>query len=182
MSKQFFISLCFLSIISTSQAQTDKGDWMVGGNMIINTTQGNKQFVFQPSGGYFFAKNFVAGAMLTFSVVQPDQVQTTTFGLGPYARYYFDLKNATFKPFLESDLSFGTQTRDENGSRSNTTINSFFLGAGGAFFINSNVALEAVAGMNRSKVQSKSPETGFLFRFGFQVHLLNSEVARLKRH
>ena len=61
--KKIIMSLLMVVVMSLAvHAQTEKGDWMVGGNMTINTTSDNSQFTVQPSAGYFFARNFVAGA------------------------------------------------------------------------------------------------------------------------
>jgi Outer membrane protein beta-barrel domain len=168
-------------IVSVANAQTDKGDWMVGGNMTINTTSNNSQFTLQPSGGYFFAKNFAAGSELTLSFGKFGDEKTSKVGVGPFARYYFELKSSDFKPLIHADFTFANLVTKSLGLKTSNTVTSFFIGAGGAYFINSNVALEAVAGFNRSKVENESPEGGFLFRIGFQVHLLGHEVSRLKR-
>ncbi len=169
-----------LAMVSIANAQTDKGDWMVGGNMTINTTSGNSSFSLNPSAGYFFAKGFVAGAQFNLGFSKSENTKYSNVGVGPFARYYFDLKSPNFKPFLHADFDFGTATVKDDFGKSSTTITSFFIGAGGAFFINPNVALEGVAGYNRSKIENLSPDNGFLFRIGFQVHLLGHEVARLK--
>ena len=169
-----------LDVVSIANAQTDKGDWMVGGNMTINTTSGNSEFSLTPSAGYFFAKNFAAGALVTLKFQNIEGTKYSTVEVGPFARYYFDLKNSNFKPFLHADFNFGNSTVKNDFGKVNSTVTSFFIGAGGAFFINPNVALEAVAGYNRSKIENLPPDNGFLFRIGFQVHLLGHEVARLK--
>ena len=86
MKKIVFGLVTMLVITFAANAQTDKGDWMVGGNMTINTTSGNSQFSLQPSAGYFFAKNFVAGADFTLSFGKFDQTKTFDIGVGPFAR------------------------------------------------------------------------------------------------
>lgn len=180
--KRIILNLAFIMmIVSVTNAQTDKEDWLVGGNMTINTTSNNSQFTLQPSAGYFFAKNFAAGSELTLSFGKFGDTKTSIIGAGPFARYYFDLRNSDFKPLIHADFTFANEVTKYQGLKTSNTVTSFFIGAGGAYFINSNVALEAVAGFNRSKVENESPEGGFLFRIGFQVHLLGNEVSRLKR-
>jgi hypothetical protein len=181
MMKKIALGLtALLAMVNIANAQTDKGDWMVGGSMTINTTTGNSQFTLQPSAGYFFANNFVAGSELTLSFGKFGDVKTSTVGVGPFARYYFNLKSPNFKPFLNADFNFANAVSKYQDIKTSNTVTSFFIGGGGAFFINPNVALEAMAGYNRSKVESQDPANGFLFRVGFQVHLLGHEVARLK--
>ena len=183
MKKIVFCLLTLTALAGRTQAQTEKGDWLVGGNMTINTTSGNSQFTLQPSAGYFFAHNFAAGAEFLLSFGKFGDEKTSTVGIGPFARYYFDLKEGHFKPFVHTSVDFASQTTkipDGGGTtiKTSNTITSFFIGAGGAFFINDNVALEVLAGYNNSKVQSQTGQGGFLFRVGFQVHLLGSEVKR----
>ncbi|MFT3935581.1 MAG: outer membrane beta-barrel protein [Chitinophagaceae bacterium] len=179
--KKIMMGLLSLVVTATvANAQTDKGDWMVGGNVVISTPKNNSQISFTPSAGYFFANNFVAGALVNVSFTKTGDEKNTDLSVGPFARYYFNLKNSSFKPFLHADYTLGNKTTTLPGSKTTNTTGAFLLGAGGAFFINSNVALEAVAGYNHTKVQSQDPENGFLFRIGFQVHLLGSEVNRVR--
>jgi len=170
-----------LLLASVANAQTDKGDWMVGGNMTINTTKGNSEFAFQPSAGYFFANNFVAGGQFILNFSKQEDTKYSTLAAGPFARYYFNISNSAFKPFLHADFSVGSTSVQIAGlDKTSTTTTSFFIGAGGAYFINSNVALEALAGYNRIKIETYDPSNGFIFRIGFQVHLLGGEVARVR--
>ena len=172
--------LAITAMVTVSNAQTEKTDWLVGGNMTINTTEGNSQFTLQPSAGYFFARNFAAGGQVTLSFAKQEDTKYSSFSIGPFARYYFDIRNSPFKPFLHADLNFGSTAVKDNFGKTSTTTTSFFIGAGGAYFINSNVALEALAGYNRTKIETYDPTNGFLFRIGFQVHLLGAEVARVR--
>ena len=100
--------------------------------------------------------------------------------MGPFARYYFGLKNPDLKPFVDAEFSILTQTSKYPTYKNSNTATSFFIGGGLAYFINSNVALEGVMGYNRTKVETLDPTNGFLFRIGFQVHLLGSEVDRVR--
>lgn len=161
-------------------AQTEKGDWMVGGSLVISTPTGNSQFTLQPSGGYFVARNFVVGADVALSFAKTGNQKTSVETVGPFARFYFGPDGAPFKPFLHAEYNIGNMVTTLPDSKSSNTTGNFFLGAGGAFFINSNVALEGVAGFTHSKVQGLDAENGFLFRLGFQVHLLGSEVERVR--
>jgi uncharacterized protein YaiE (UPF0345 family) len=170
--------LTVIAMTAVANAQTDKGDWMVGGDMIINTTSGNSQFTLQPKAGYFFANNFAAGAEFLLGFAKSDQTKSSAVGVGPFARYYFNISNDHFKPLVEG--SFGVQTQTDKGPnyKDSYTVSNFFVGGGAAYFINNNVALEALAGYNNSKVENTPASGGFKFRIGFQVHLLGNEVRR----
>jgi len=177
--KKFFVSLFAAAlVISSAHAQTEKGDWMIGGSMTISTATNYSQFALEPSAGYFFAKNFVAGASFSLDFGKTGNQKTTSESVGPFVRYYFDVKSPSFKPFLHAEYNIGNIVTKFPDSKSSNTIGNFLLGAGGAFFINNNVALEAVAGFNHTKVQGLSAENGFLFKLGFQVYLLGSQVRK----
>lgn len=178
MKKLLFASALFLLSAGAynANAQTDRGDWMVGGQLSFNTTSGNSSFTLAPSAGYFFGKNFAGGSELTLSFGKFGDAKSSSVGIGPFLRYYFELKEPQFKPFVHTSLGFISETDKFAGQKTTNTARNFFLGAGGAYFINQNVALEALLGYNNSKVENLSAEGGFLFRVGFQIHLLNGEV------
>ena len=179
--KKVIMSLLAVWVMATVvNAQTEKGDWMVGGNIVISTPTGNSQFTVQPMGGYFIAKNFAAGASVVLDFTKVGDTKYSTITAGPFARYYINLKNSAFKPFFHVEYNLGNKVTTTPVTKTTNTTGKFFLGAGGAFFINSNVALEAVAGYEHTKVQGMPVENGFLFRLGFQVHLLGSEVERVR--
>ena len=181
MMKKIVLSLLAITVMAAVvNAQTDKSDWMVGGNMTINTTKGNSEFTLLPAAGYFFANNFVAGAKFNVGFSKKDETKYTSLGIGPFARYYFNIKDSEFKPFVEADWSISNETSKYLGVKDSYTVTNFFIGGGLAYFINSNVALEALAGYNRSKIETLDPTNGFAFRIGFQVHLLGHEVARVR--
>lgn len=158
-------------------AQTDKGDWLVGGGLLLNTTKGNTQFTLMPNVGHFFAKGFAAGAEMVISSSKFGIRRTTELGVGPFARYYFELKEPVFKPFLHAGFSvLSTRVKDEGEEAETETGRSFLFGVGGAYFINDNVAIDGLIGYNHTKVENVSGQGGLLFRIGFQVHLLGREV------
>jgi hypothetical protein len=172
--------LCCLLIAVTSsavvKAQTDKGDWMVGGGLTINTTEGASSFAFMPNAGYFFAKGFAAGAEMVVSFAKLGEIKTSELGIGPFARYYFELKEPVFKPYAHIGFKLSSVRTKAFGMSETETATGFLLGLGGAYFINDNVAIDGLAGYNHTKVENSDGNGGFLFRIGFQVHLLGREV------
>jgi hypothetical protein len=176
MKKIVLSVVTIIALCAAAHAQTDKGDWMVGGNMIINTTSGNTQFTLHPNAGYFFARNFAAGADFQLSFGKTEQRKYTVFSVGPFARYYFDLKNDQLKLLLHGSFGIGTQTDKYPTFKNSSTTTEIFVGGGAAYFINQNVALEGIAGYNNTKVENIDASGGFQFRIGFQVHLLGHEV------
>jgi Outer membrane protein beta-barrel domain len=173
------LSLLFITVISVN-AQTTKGDWLVGGNLSFNTTTNNSSFTLAPAAGYFFANNFTAGSEVILSFGKFGDEKESAIGAGPFARYYFELKDPKFKPLVHTSFTVLSATTKFNNFKTTNTATSFFIGAGGAFFINNNVALEGIAGYNNTKVENNPGQGGFLFRMGFQVHLLGHEI-KLKK-
>ncbi len=181
--KRILLTCCLLSAAYIVNAQTNQGDWLVGGNLNLNTAKKNSTFSINPNAGYFFANNFVAGAQIGFENSSFGDTKTTAFSIGPFARYYFNLKDDKFKPFANAGIGFLTEKTKTNVNSNtsvvvkNTGVNAL-LGLGGAYFINSNVALEALAGYTYNKFENTPATNGFAFRVGFQIHLLGSEVKR----
>jgi hypothetical protein len=176
MKKILSCLLMTLLVSAYVNAQTEKGDWMVGGGLSFNTTEGNTFFSLQPSAGHFFAKGFVAGASLGFSTSKFGDERSTSWGIGPFARYYFELKQPVFKPFVHAGFNVESSRSKVMGIKQTNTGRSFLVGLGGAYFINNNVAIDGLMGYNHTKVENYEGNGGFLFRIGFQVHLLGSEV------
>jgi hypothetical protein len=178
--QKLLTAIAFVLISTAASAQTNAGDWMIGGNLRINTTKSNNEFTFNPMAGYFFARGFVAGGEFKLSFAKFGAEKTNAVGAGPFARYYFNLNNSSFKPLVHSSFTFETQTTKENGIKNSNTVTSLFIGGGGAYFINENVAIEAIAGYNRSKYENVDSQGGFAFRLGFQVHLLGDQVRTIR--
>ncbi len=168
-----------LALGLVASAQTEKGNWLVGGNLSLNTAKQNTQISINPSAGYFFLTNFAAGANVNLDYSKFGQNKVTTFGVGPFARYYFGTTN--IRPLLEADLNF-TSSKIKSGTTNvgSTTENGtgYFLGGGLAAFINRNVALEGLAGYNHTSVNGGSG--GLNLRIGFQVYLSKGQVENIR--
>ena len=181
MKRNVFILLAFLAIGMTASAQTEKGSWLVGGNLSLNTASQNTLISVSPSAGYFFINNFAAGVNANIAYSKFGQNKTTILGVGPFARYYFGTMN--IRPLLEGNLNF-TSNKSSNSSTStgSTTENGtgFFLGGGLAAFINRNVAIEGLAGYDHTSVKGSDGSGGFALKIGFQVYLSKAQVERMK--
>ena len=169
--KKVLLSLLLSMTVAFVFAQTNKTDWMIGGNIRVNTAKSNNEVTIQPMAGYFFADNFAAGSEFKLSYSKFGAEKSRSIGVGPFARYYFNLKNSSFKPLVHSTVTFESVNTNENGTESTNTVTSIYILGGAAYFINENVAVEALMGYNRSKYENQDSEGGFVFRLGFQVHL-----------
>jgi len=164
--------LCAIAVTCSmlvANAQTSKGDWLVGGSFALNTTS-NTTVSFNPNAGYFFLNNLAIGGTLNFAYVKISDIKTTVFGVGPFARYYFLKGN--LKPFVATEFLFNSnkvQTLDQESTTRNG--HDFFLGAGLAAFVNEHVAIETIAGYTNTKYSESNSDGGLAIRIGFQVYL-----------
>ena len=178
MKKHFLLFV--LSFIGLhSFAQTDMGDYLVGGNLGFRTNSNNSSFTLTPNVGYFFAKNFAAGASITINTVKTGASRNTDVGIGPFARYYFGQSN--FRPFINGGLGYLSSTYKSGNYK--YTSNGFYttLGLGAAAFINQNVAFEGIAAYNYTKYNNAGSSNGFGLNFGFQVYINNGKMATLRK-
>lgn len=179
MKKTLFSLLC-LGFVAVTHAQTDKGDWMVGGNFALNTAKNNTEIALSPSAGIFVVPNLALGANVTLAYAKEGTVKSTRFGVGPFARYCFT-SNSSVRPLLQSSIGFLSKTTKVSGqpSSSNNGIN-YFLGGGAAIFLNDQVSIDGLMGYDHTKYNSLDGSGGFALKIGFQVYLHRSQVKKLR--
>lgn len=177
MKKNVFTLLVFFVMTGAAFAQTEKGNWLVGGNIGLNTPKTNTTFNVSPNAGFFFIDNFAAGAMFNYNYNKTETRKNTDFGFGPFARYYFGSSNT--RPLLHAQYNY-LSTKTTVGTVSSTLNGGEFYVAGGlAAFINRNVALEGLAGYDYTKHRhSTDGSGGFKLMIGFQVYLSGSQMSR----
>ena len=169
------IAVIFLTAIFYAvDAQTDKGDWIVGGRVDLNTGENSTQIRFNPGAGVFVINNLAIGGNFGIDYVKSGDLKTTTFGVGPFARYYFTKSNA--KPLVHTAFNYiSSKAKGPSTSITNNGIN--FLAAGGvALFINPNVAVEILAGYSHTKYKDFDGSGGFNLGIGFQVYLSKKQI------
>lgn len=157
MKKLFFIAGIALSL--SVAAQTEKGSWMVGGNVgNINLGFGNSTTNFsidvEPIGLYFITDNLGIGGRVLLGVNSSSSdiagVKSSAtilgYGIAPTLRYYFTTMGKG-KIFGEGAVGFGgTSTTTKTAGISTTESDNstgFSLGVGYNYFFNPHVALEA---------------------------------------
>ena len=177
MKKNLFGLLAFTMIGLAASAQTEKDNFLVGGNFLLNTPKNNTNIAFTPTVGYFLINNFALGANVNLSYSK-STAKTTSFGVGPFARYYLGTLN--IRPFGEADFNFTTTNTKVGSVKTSDNGTNFFLGAGLAAFINRNVAVEGLAGYSHSNYSHSAGSGGFNLRIGFQVYLSKEQVASVK--
>jgi hypothetical protein len=175
--KQLLYSFCLLLSLNVL-AQTDKGDLLLGGSLGFQTGEGSNSFNFDPNVGFFVGDNFAIGGKLSFQSSKLGALNTSTFGLGPFARYYFG--STSTKPFAVTEFDFLSTSFKTNGQKTTSSGFGWLIGLGFAAFINESIAVEGVSGYNYAKFKDADGSGGFALRFGFQVYLNRKSVSALK--
>lgn len=176
--KKIIGSLVFLAIVVSAQAQTSKGDWMVGGYFKINTSDNNTQIGLTPTAGAFVANNLAIGGSLLFDYQKAGDNKITTFGIGPFMRYYFT--DANVKPMFHGSLSFLSQKFKSGSFASSTTSGlNYFLGGGAAIFISEHASIDILMGYDHTRFDGDG-SGGFALNVGFQVYLHKGQVDRVR--
>ena len=177
--KRILVTILLTAIFYSVNAQTEKGDWLVGGRVDLNTAKSSSQIRFNPNAGAFVINNLAVGGNFAIDYAKSGDVKTTSFGIGPFARYYFTTSNA--KPLLHT--SFNYISSKVKGPGTSITNNGFnFIAAGGvALFMNQNVALEILAGYSHTKYKDFDGSGGFSLGIGFQVYLSKRQVDDIRK-
>lgn len=168
-NKTFLIALVAslsLMFASSMNAQTDRGSFMIGGELGLSsssssvTTNGNgnvgdqittnnaTQFNIAPSIGYFFANNFALGVGVDYTLNTSKDRLDSDLLFGPFVRYYIPFGEDKAL-FFEADFGYGNtadQLETDQGTRQALT-NVFAGGIGPGFTIFSNdaIGIEALA-------------------------------------
>lgn len=167
--KKMYVVLLMMFTVYNVAAQTEHGNWLVGGSFVLNTGDNSTTIGLNPTAGYFVMNNLAVGGTVILNYTKFGNNRTTTFGVGPLVRYYFGKTN--IKPFVNGEFGLVSQRFKSNVSSNTENGINFLLGLGLAGFLNENVALEALAGYSHTKLRDFDGDGGFAFRLGFQVYL-----------
>ena len=175
--KKIILAISLSGILITANAQTEKGDWLVGGRIDINTGDNSTHIGINPNGGYFVIKNVAVGGNLLIDYNETGDAKVTDIGIGPFARCYFG--NGKARPLLQAGISYiSSQAKDPGGSNTNSG-NNIFLGGGVAIFINDNATIEILTGYSHTKYKGFKGSGGFSLGIGFQIYLSRRQVENL---
>ncbi|WP_336518583.1 outer membrane beta-barrel protein [Pollutibacter soli] len=177
MSK-ILIAIALIFSFNIVNAQTERGDWMVGGGLELNTSKNKTVFVFNPNIAWFIAKDFALGAQFSYSYLSLGDNRINTYGAGPFIRYYIPTKNV--RPFLHGDVDFQTNKIKNNTITTTENAFSFYIAGGAAFFINESLAFESKIGYRYTDLKNQSGAGGVGLSLGFQVYInrRQAEAAR----
>jgi len=167
-----FGGLFTLGIQTTSQAQLQKGNLMVGANLMdLNVSFGDKsQFSMDivPKLGYFIQDNIAIGGQVGLHYeTTKDAGNSFRYEVGAFGRYYFS--PAEVSPLLKHGRFFGEANLGIGGDNSAAVGLSFGVGPGYSYFITPNVGLEAL--LKLQGIAGTGSSVGIGFGLGFQIYL-----------
>ncbi len=189
MKKTIFTVFVIFIVTLKTQAQLDKGTWLVGGNGSFASSKGSfstdtysqeskeTNLNISPNIGYFLLDKLAVGIKPGFTwyksliTTSGATSNSTRFEVGPFVRYYFLDKT---KPVnILSEISYQHEfitAKPETGSS-----NTFSFNAGPVIYFNSSVGLEFTVGYYSHSENflsySKTTQKSFKMGIGFQIHL-----------
>ncbi len=176
-----FICILIVLFITTTNAQITKRNWLVGGNAYFNSStientnpdgssgsvSGSGLYI-NPVIGFFIIDKFAVGLSGNFGLSIPEQgSNVTSYGVGPFARYYFLKPEKTINILSQVGYYYGTSSSD-------TRFNNFNFKVGPVIYFNSSVGLELTIDYsitNNSSQFSENKIKAFNVGFGLQIHL-----------
>lgn len=198
--KKFYAAIvsvtCMLTVTNVP-AQTQKNWYIIGGNIShlnVDFQKDNTVFNFDltPRVAWFIQDNLAVGLSILAGVSTSKTNSTTStsfrYGIGPVARYYItgNALNSVRKTRWFADLNIGfsgANTKITGESSISTNGIGTGLGPGIAYFINQNIALEALAKYNLSAGFGNSTTVNSLsLEIGFQVHLPRAKLRSMKNN
>jgi len=168
------ISLLTIFIMPFAYGQTLTGDRLIGGNasFVFND---NINISISPNMGWFLKDQFALGGYLSYTYSHYSSSNNNGLSLGPFARYYFSPEGELrFFSYAGIGYTYNHNKYDESTETYNSLRCS--IGIGAAYFITSQVALEAQAGYYARNIAADlDTDQGFYLTFGLQIHLLKQE-------
>lgn len=150
--KKFYLTLAAVAALTfASQAQTEKGKFIVGGGLgfdtesVKDTDNKSTSFNIMPSAGYFVADNIAVGLGLGYQWSKTeegvDESTTGLFSVAPFGRWYS--ANGPVRFFGQLSAPMGWGNMKENGDKvGNVSSYGVELAPGIAYFPTSKIGLE----------------------------------------
>lgn len=182
MNRMIFIIL-FLLGISTANAQINKGNVMMGGDLAgLNISFSNQTSLkLTPKAAWFIKDGLAVGAYGQFGMthVNGQDGSNYSYGIGPLARYFFTADQVPAfrqtKFFVEASAGF--EGVDSTVSHSNTNGLGFGFGPGVSYFITPSIGLEALLKYDGIVgFGSNTYTNGLSFNIGFQIYLPSKKL------
>ncbi len=205
MKKVILLSaLLILGFTGISNAQTEKGNLMLGTDLGSGLTSNTSSSLFgfnfglnegagfnlglSPKVGYFLKDDFMLGAVVNFGFTKSPEyngfsTRTTTYGIQALSRYYLSPGEKGIDNFLKHGRFFAEGNAGIAGVnvKDGPTTNGFTFGVGPgySYFLTKNVALETSLKYNGLVGGGNTTYQHSLgLNFGVQVFLPSSDVKR----
>ena len=182
----FMLLVSFLCFYSVSQAQIQKGNLLVGGDLAnFNLTLGGGgafQANLVPKVGFFIKDNIALGGYVNFGLATAKGAGTTTnYGVGALGRYYVSKSDVDLlhngRLFFEGTV--GVEGVSLAGG-SNTTGLGIGVGPGYAYFITPNIGLETLLKYNGIVgFGSQAYRSNLNLGVGFQIYLPRKQAKQI---
>ena len=192
--KKLILAVLVIFMSLGAYAQFNQGRMLVGGNFSADFTTNKSKagsttvtnshttsVSFGPQFGYFIIDNLAVGGILTVETASTksegsdNKYSSTTTLISPFVRYYLSQGI-----FFQGRFDVGSEkTKSKTASTTTTTTYSasgFALGAGYAWFLTDNVALEPQVGyrsytLKNKSTDGKNSDGGIYILVGFQIYL-----------
>lgn len=177
-------------LVSTANAQIQKGNWLVGSSLIssnfgLNTNSGYS-IALMPKGAYFINDNVAVGGYVNLGITKVIKDAPTNFnyGVGALGRYYLSpgengvdnlLNHGRW--FFEGNVGVGGNST--KGGNSTTGLD-FGVGPGYSYFITPNIGLEGlVKYAGNTGFGNEGLSSNITFNVGFSIYLPTSKAQKV---
>lgn len=188
--KKLLLTAFILFTISSLFAQINKGQYMVGGNISFDISNGGfgndlnvQNFKAAPNVGYFFIDKLAAGLDISLDSRRNRSngyTHSKSFGytISPFVRYYALPASSRFNVFAEATYGLGETTGKSDYYGKNKSKNqSYSFSAGPVYFVTPNIGIEFNVGYYNTSYKDNGPGKvvykGIQTGLGLQIHLGN---------
>ncbi|UKT64195.1 hypothetical protein [Pedobacter mucosus] len=184
--KKKLLNLCLATVLlaGTAQAQIQKGNVLVGGNLANINLGLDAPKIFSvditPKAAWFIQDNVALGGYVNFGLQTAKNSSTTTsYGVGALGRYYAGSDVEILRHgrlFAEATVGIGGVNVSNGGG--NTNGLNLSVGPGFAYFITPNIGLETLLKYNGLVgFGNATAQNNLNLSFGFQIYLPGQRTA-----
>jgi hypothetical protein len=184
--KKLLFAAAMLVFGATANAQLQKGNFMVGGELAAANfgLDSGSAYSLQitPQAAFFVQDNWAVGPYVKLGFAGANSQTTFDYGVGALSRYYFSpgeqgldnlLKHGRF--FLEGNAGIGGRNISDGGGSANGLDLGF--GPGYTYFVTKNIGLDASVKFNGNLGFGSAGNTTDLgFRLGLNIFLPASKA------
>jgi len=181
---KILFAIALLASALSSNAQIQKGNILIGGNLANLNLGLNGPKIFSaeitPKVAWFIKDNLALGGYVDLGLETAKHSATTTnYGIGALGRYYIGKE----KEIIKHSRFFGEATVGIGGvnvsDADNTNGLNISAGPGFAYFVTPNIGLEFLLKYNSLVGLGSTPYQGNInASFGFQIYLPGKSTAR----